>query len=62
MKTELTHRGKEKQVEEILEKLADALEDATEKLDDAEKALRLNMPIGPGIEKQSAGYVSGFID
>lgn len=60
MKSELTHRGKEKQVEEILEKLADALEDASEKLDEAEKALRANTPIGPGVEQRSAGYVSFY--
>lgn len=61
MKTELSQRGKEKQVEEILEKLADALEDASEKLDEAEKALRVKTPMGPGAEQMSAAYVS-FID
>jgi len=58
MKTDLTLRGKEKQVEDILEKLADSLEDASEKLDEAEKALRINTSIGPGMEQRSAGYVS----
>jgi hypothetical protein len=60
MKSELTHRGKEAQVEEILEKLADALEEATEKMDVADRQLRISMPIAPGVEHRSLNYVSFF--
>lgn len=58
MKSELTQRGKEAQVEDILEKLADALEEAMEKMDTAERQLRISMPIGPGVEHRSLTYVS----
>lgn len=60
MKTELSHRGKEEQVEDILEKLADALEEATDKMDLAEKELRKSVPFGPGVEHRAIHYVSEF--
>lgn len=62
MKSELTQRGKEAQVEEILEKLADALVDATEKMDTAERQLRITMPIGPGVEHRSLNYLQSMTE
>ncbi|XP_060567930.1 nesprin-1-like isoform X3 [Ruditapes philippinarum] len=62
MKSELTHRGKEAQVEEILEKLADALEEATEKMDVADRQLRISMPIAPGVEHRSLNYLQSMTE
>ena len=44
-------------VDDILEKLADAIEDADIKLTMAERELRCHTPTGPGVEKQTADYV-----
>ena len=58
MKSELQRRGsKESPVEEILERLADALEDASEKLDAAEHALH-NASTGRGADKKPSPYVN----
>ncbi|KAH3846261.1 hypothetical protein DPMN_088560 [Dreissena polymorpha] len=58
MKRELTQRGsKEDQIENILEKLADALEDATEKLNMADHALHRDIPSRPGPQRKSAAYI-----
>ena len=58
LKHELSEKGKALKVDDILEKLADALEDADIKLSVAERELQCHTPMGPGLEKQSANYVS----
>ena len=58
LRNELSEKGKTLKVDDILEKLADALEDADIKLSVAERGLRCHTPTGPGVEQQSANYVS----
>ena len=58
MKLELSHRAKETEVEDLLEKLADALEDAAEKLDVAEREMRFESPVRPLTDRHTLGYVS----
>lgn len=60
MKLDMSSRGKEAQIEEILEKLADALVEATDKLDIAESELRRNVPIGPGVEHRALHYLQSM--
>ena len=58
LKSELSQKGKAAKVDDILEKLADAIEDADMKLTMAEREIRCHTPTGPGVEQQSANYVS----
>ena len=59
LRHELSEKGNTAlKVDDILEKLADAIEDADMKLSLAERELRSHTPLGPGIEKLSANYVS----
>ena len=57
LKSELSQKGKAVKVDDILEKLADAIEDADIKLTMAERELRCHTPTGPGVEQQTADYV-----
>ena len=58
LRSELGQKGKATNVDDILEKLADALEHADMKLTVAERELRCHTPTGPGLEQQSVDYVS----
>ena len=60
MKSELSHRAKETEVEALLEKLADALVHAAEKLDVAEREMRSASSGRSLSDKHSLGYVSAM--
>ena len=58
LQQELPLKMREADVESVLEKLVDALEDAKDKLRVVEREVRTGTPTGPGFDQRSADYVS----